>query len=316
MATTLSCRPIGHAPTGGPTARALALLTVLVLLTLGMSVASPAPTARAATGDVGVEGLSHSGTGTPTGTKRAESVLWWNDGSWWGNLWDTVSGDFHIFRLDTTTQKWLDTGVTTETRANTHSDVLWDGTTLYVASHLFVNDGLPSQPNFPTRLFRYTYNLTTKTYVSAGNPTQINNHKTETLVIDKDSTGRLWATWPQDNRIYVNRTATDGQTWGTPFILPSAPAVSVDDNSALIAYGPSGARKMGVMWSSQGGAATDGMYFSWHQDGGTDSSWSAARQRRRGPERRRPHEPQVAGLDRESVSTRRSRRRSPARPSP
>ena len=275
MAITLSCRPIGHADRG-PTARALALLTVLVLLTLGMSVASPAPTARAATGDAGVEGLSHSGTGTPTGTKRAESVLWWNDGSWWGNLWDTVSGDFHIFRLDTTTQKWLDTGVTTETRANTHSDVLWDGTTLYVASHLFVNDGLPSQPNFPTRLFRYTYSVTTKTYVSAGNPTQINNHKTETLVIDKDSTGRLWATWQQDNRIYVNRTATDGQTWGTPFILPIAPAVSVDDNSALIAYGPAGARKIGVMWSSQGGAATDGMYFSWHQDGAADTAWSAA----------------------------------------
>ena len=169
MATTLSCRRIGHTDRR-PTARALALLTVLVLLTLGMAVASPAPTARAATGDVGVEGLSHSGTGTPTGTKRAESVLWWNDGSWWGNLWDTVSGDFHIFRLDTTTQKWVDTGVTTETRANTHSDVLWDGTTLYVASHLFVNDGLPSQANFPTRLFRYTYNLTTKKYVVGRQP--------------------------------------------------------------------------------------------------------------------------------------------------
>jgi hypothetical protein len=275
VAITLSRRAIGE-PGVRPTARALALLTVMVLLTLGMTVAAPVPAARAATGDVGVEGLSHSGTGTPTGTKRAESVLWWNDGSWWGNLWDTVSGDFHIFRLDTTTQKWVDTGVTTETRANSHSDVLWDGTTLYVASHLFVNDGLPSQPNFPTRLFRYTYDSSTKKYVSAGNPTQINNRKTETLVIDKDSTGRLWATWQQDNRIYVNRTGTDGQTWGTPFSLASAPAVSVDDNSALIAYGPAGARKMGVMWSSQGGAAADGMYFSWHQDGAADSTWSAA----------------------------------------
>ena len=35
------------------------------------------------------------------------------------------------------------------------------------------------------------------------------------------------------------------------------------------------------MWSSQGGAATDGMYFSWHQD-------AAARHHLVGPPRRRP----------------------------
>ena len=200
-----------------------------------------------------MEGLSHSGTGTPTGTKRAESVLWWNDGSWWGNLWDTVSGDFHIFRLDTATQKWVDTG-------GDHRDPREHPLGRPVGRHHLVRRVAPvrqrraagSQPNFPRRLFRYTYNSSTRTYVSTGNPTQINNHKTETLVIDKDSTGRLWATWQQDNRIYVNRTGTDGQTWGTPFILPNAPAVSVDDNSALIAYGAR-CPKIGVMWSSQGG---------------------------------------------------------------
>ena len=69
------------------------------------------------------------------------SALWFNDGSWWGNLWDTASSDFHIFRFNAATKSWVDTGVTTETRANTHHDVLWDGTTLYVASYRFVNDG-------------------------------------------------------------------------------------------------------------------------------------------------------------------------------
>ena len=56
--------------------------------------------ARADPGDVGYQDSSYSGPGTPTGTKRAESVLWWNDGSWWADMWDTVSQDFHIFRLD------------------------------------------------------------------------------------------------------------------------------------------------------------------------------------------------------------------------
>jgi len=97
-------------------------------------------TASAATGDVGYQDQSFSGTGTPTGTKRAESVLWWNDGSWWADMWSTSAQDFHIFRLNLSTQTWSDTGVTIDTRSNTHADVLWDGAHVYVASHEFVAD--------------------------------------------------------------------------------------------------------------------------------------------------------------------------------
>jgi hypothetical protein len=68
----------------------------------------------AASADVGYRDFSYTGTGTPTGTKRAESVLWFNDGTWWGNMWSSAKADFHIFRLDTTTQQWIDTGVLTD----------------------------------------------------------------------------------------------------------------------------------------------------------------------------------------------------------
>ncbi|TNB77103.1 hypothetical protein FHJ30_00005, partial [Arthrobacter sp. BB-1] len=228
--------------------------------------------ASAAAGDVGDEGPSHSGTGTPTGTKRAESVLWFNDGVWWGNLWDTASSDFHIFRFNGSTRSWTDTGVATETRANTHHDVLWDGTTLYVASHQFVNDGLPAEPNFPTMMRRYSYDSNKKTY-SLLSSTQINNYKVETLTIDKDSFGRVWATWQQGNKIYLNVTGTDGKTWGTPFQHPATLSnVSVDDTSALIAFDG----KMGLMWSRQVGDATDGMYWSYHNDSDTSkTAWTA-----------------------------------------
>ena len=231
----------------------------------------PVP-ASAAPGDVGVEGPSHTGTGTPTGTKRATSALWFHDGSWWGNLWDTASSDFHIFRFNASTSSWVDTGVATDTRANTHHDVLWDGTTLYVASYRFVNDGLPAEPNFPTTMRRYSYNATSKTYSLRGSA-NINNHRVEALTIDKDSTGRVWATWQQGNRIYLNVTGTDGATWGAPFPHPAALSnVSVDDTSAVIAFGPG---KMGVMWSRQVGDATDGMYWSYHVDGAANTAWTA-----------------------------------------
>jgi hypothetical protein len=170
----------------------------VLLLALGV-VMVPVP-ASAATGDVGTEGPSHSGTGTPTGTKRATSALWFNDGLWWGNLWDTASSDFHIFRFNASTRTWVDTGVATDTRANTHHDVLWDGSRLYVASYRFVNDGLPAEPNYPTTMRRYSYDSSKKTY-SLLTSERINNQRVETLTIDKDSTGRVWATWQQGNRI-------------------------------------------------------------------------------------------------------------------
>ncbi|MDP9696365.1 UNVERIFIED_ORG: hypothetical protein J2X79_003945 [Arthrobacter globiformis] len=247
--------------------RSLWLHALLTALLLALTALVVPVTASAAVGDVGVEDFSHSGTGTPTGTKRQENALWFNDGIWWGNLWDTASSNFHIFRFNAATSSWVNTGVATETRANTHHDVLWDGTTLFVASHRFVNDGLPAQPNFPTTMRRYSYDSGTKKY-TLKDTTNINNQATETLSIDKDSTGRMWATWQQGNRIYLNVTATDGKTWGTPFPHPASLAnVSVDDNSAVIAFGPG---KIGVMWSRQVGDATDGMYWSYHVD--TDAS--------------------------------------------
>jgi hypothetical protein len=229
-----------------------------------------APAASAAAGDVGTEGLSHSGTGTPTGTKRAISALWFNDGIWWGSLWDTASSDFHVFKFNASTNSWSNTGVVTETRANSHQDVLWDGKTLYVASYRFVNDGLPSEPNFPTTMRRYSYDSVAKKYTLLGSE-QINNQKVEVLTIDKDSTGRVWATWQQGNRIFMNATATDGKTWGTPFAHPASLSnVSVDDTSAVIAFDG----KMGVMWSRQVGDATDGMYWSYHVDGAVTNAWT------------------------------------------
>ena len=133
-------------------------------IVLVASTMSLPPVASAATGDIGYEDQSFSGTSEPTGTKRAESLLWWNDGSWWANMWDTATSDFHIFRLDLPTQTWVDTGTTVDTRSNSHADVLWSGGHLYVASHLTINDELPAVPGYPSYLYRFSYNAVSKTY--------------------------------------------------------------------------------------------------------------------------------------------------------
>jgi hypothetical protein len=243
---------------------------LIAAVLLAASVLTVPVAAYGAPGDVGSEGPSHAGTGTPTGAKRAESVLWFNDGSWWGNLWDTRTLDFHIFRFEETRKQWVDTGVTTETRANTHHDVLWDGTTLSVASHMFVADGVAAVAGNPSTLRRYGYNTATDTYTLLGS-SRINEMRTESLVIDKDRQGQLWATWQQGNQIFVNNTGTDGATWGTPFPLPGG-SVSVDDTSALIAFGG----RVGILWSRQSStpAPSDGFYWSVHVDGATRTEWT------------------------------------------
>jgi hypothetical protein len=93
---------------------------------------------------------------------------------------------------------------------------------------------------------------------------------TETLVLDKDSTGRLWVTYMSREagsstyQVYVNTTDGADHNWGTPFPLswPGA-TVHVDDISSLIAFEDSSGPKIGVLWSNQ---LDDNFYFATHED--------------------------------------------------
>ncbi|MGH3922936.1 MAG: hypothetical protein ACRDTT_08730, partial [Pseudonocardiaceae bacterium] len=231
----------------------------------------PTPPAAAAA-DVGHEGPSFSGaTGSPSGSKP-QSKLWLNDGLWWASMFDTVSKDFHIFKLDTSTQKWTDTGTALDDRTNSRADVLWDGSKLLVASHVFSESPASGTPS---RLYRYSYSSASKKYtLDAGFPTQINNVKTETLVIDKNSgsSARLWATWVQDNKVFVNSANADGTGWGTPFVLPVSDAtVAKDDIASLVSYG---GNKIVIVWSNQ---TNSNVYYSVHVDGQPNGTWAQTR---------------------------------------
>jgi hypothetical protein len=239
------------------------------------SATSDATAAITASGSVGYRDQSFTGAGTaPTGSKP-ESKLWWNDGAWWASMWAGSGKGFHIFRLDRATQRWSDTGVQLDDRGGTRGDALWDGTHLYVASHVNSTCGCStSSPGYPSRLYRYSYNTTTHSYsLDTGFPVQINNTQTETLVIDKDSAGVLWATWAQDSKVMISHTQSgDDHSWSSPFVLPAGGASNLksDDISSLVAFGGG---KVGVMWSNQNDSA---MYFAYHVDGAADFSWTAS----------------------------------------
>ena len=248
---------------------AAGLALLLAILTAAPLAAAPAPAA-----DVGVAdfsffykpaGASSNRVLAPTGEKP-QSKLWYNDGRWWADLFSPAARAHRIFVLNRATQQWADTGVTLDPRPQTKSDCLWDGTHLYVAS----GGGLEATgAALDAKLFRYSY-AGGKYRLDSGFPVTIRTGGAEAIVLAKDSTGRLWATFAQQNRIYVTRSTTADTKWGTPFVVPASgtnTTVSADDISTVVAYGG----KIGVLWSNQ----TDGgFYFASHTDGAAATKWT------------------------------------------
>jgi hypothetical protein len=247
--------------------RFVALCATLVTV-LGV-VLMPASAARADTGDFGYEGPVYSGKSSPSADKP-QSKVWYNDGYWWASMLTSTSQQFHIFRLNRGTETWTDTGTVIDTRPNTSSDALWDGGKLYVASHVAVSSSSNSTSGKPAWLNRYSYNGVTKTYsLDAGFPSKISDFSSESLTMDEDSTGRLWATFTRLGKVYVGASNAGGTTWSTPSVLPtSGTTVSSDDISALVSFNG----KIGLMWSNQK-SSPPAMYFATHLDSAPVGTW-------------------------------------------
>jgi PKD repeat protein len=254
-----------------------AVAAAAVALALTPAIASAAP------GDIGTEDFNYAPIGgSPSGSKP-ESKMWFtDDGVWWASMFDPVSQNHMIFRLNRQTQQWTNTGVTIDTRNSTRADTLFDGTKnlLYVASHGFTTSASTSTTN-NGRLWRYKYDPATQKYsldtaagfTAAG--VRINTAQTETLVIDQDSTDRLWATWTQGNQVWVANTTNSTNTqWSSPITVPGSTTLNPDDISSLIAFKVGPTSQIGVMWSNQ---VDHKFWFATHPDlSALGTGWSAA----------------------------------------
>ena len=237
--------------------------TPALVALLAFALAAPAQASAAA----GFRDFSWSAPSMngPTAHKP-QSKLWNNDGAWWGYMFDRVSESWHIYRLNGATQQWTDTGTAVDSRNSTWADVLWDGSKLYIASA----GASATNSGDSARLYRYSYNPTTKQYTAdAGFPSTIVTGGMEAIVLDKDSTGKLWVTYTRNSRVYVNDSSIGGGSWATPFIVPvSGSTLSSDDISTVIRYNG----RIGVMWSNQVDGA---VYFASHADGAARTSWGS-----------------------------------------
>jgi hypothetical protein len=246
------------------------LVLAVVITTIGVfTTYAGNPSSAQVAGDIGYRDFSFAANGVsnPTGEKP-QSKLWFNDGVWWGSMFDRSTEEYHIYRNDWANHFWSDTGTLIDERNTSKADTLWDGTHLYVVSA----GTSTTNTSHGARIMRYSYNSTTKKYtLDQGFPVNITSTGLETIVLDRDTTGKLWVTYEQNQKIYVNRTLNDDRTWGTPFVLPvNGTNVASDDISSVVAFDS----QIGVMWSNQ---TDDAMYFATHNDGDPDDVWQGSR---------------------------------------
>ena len=110
-----------------------------------------------------------------------------------------------------------------------------DGSTVFVTTgsfgKLFFLDPRTNATtgDLGVRVRRYSYSPTSGTYTQdAGFPLDIGIGGIEAVVIDKDSTGVMWATWTQSNGIggrqvmVTHGSPADDRSWVPPFVLPAA----------------------------------------------------------------------------------------------
>src|SRR5215210_427558 len=216
-------------------------------------------TSAALAADTGYRDFSFSATGVsrPTGDKP-QSKLWFNDGSWWGILFTRSTKKYQIYRYDWAAHTWSDTGTVVDDRTSSRADALWDGNKLFVVSA----GSDSSKSSHSARVLRYAYDPATDTYSrDAGFPVTITNGGMEAIVLAKDTTGMLWVTYTQKNKVHVAHSTVNDLSWSQPFTLPvGATTVDPDDISSIIAFG----NQIGVMWSNQ---VDDAFYFATHTDG-------------------------------------------------
>jgi hypothetical protein len=247
--------------------RKVILLSALIVVTALLTSAGVALAAS----NIGYRDFSFAapGVGVPT-SMMAQSKLWFNDGTWWGVLFDRSTEEYHIYRYHWATHTWDDTGTLVDERNTSRADALWDGTYLYVAS---------AGPNSASsahsaRISRYSYDPSTERYsLDEGFPVTVTKGGTEAIVLDKDTSDKVWATYTKNRRVYVTHTlGGNDSSWIAPFVPPvRGTAVDSDDVSSIVAFDSrTAAPKIGLMWSNQ---ADDAVYFATHRDGEPNDAW-------------------------------------------
>ena len=169
---------------------------------------------------------------------KPQSKLWYQDGSWWGVL-DSPDGN-RIFELDGKAWKPAPNPDAVLGSHDGRADVVWDGKRLIVLLY---------HEHDPAQLFEFHYDPAARVYArDSGYPVALAIASgSETMVLDQDSQGRLWASYVAHKSVYVTHSETDHQVWDLPGQVVQE-GIDKDDISSIVAFG---GHSIGVFWSDQ-----------------------------------------------------------------
>ena len=191
---------------------------------------------------------------------KPQSKLWHHNNYWWACINNATK--LTIYKIDGAT--WipkfdLQSAVTPSLKGGT-CDVKWDGTNLFVAVF----------QQTVAKIYKLSFDPVTETFaILSGFPVSLTMPLgAETIVLEKDTTGRLWVTFEAESKIYVMySTSADHRTWvSTPYAL-GAP-VDPDDISTIVAFNG----WIGVAWTDQW---SQRVVFRHHKDTDPPTSWSS-----------------------------------------
>lgn len=232
--------------------------------------------AHAAPGDIGYKDQTYTAAigNTAATADKPESKLWYAYNTWWADMWSESAKAHHIFKLDTNTQQWADTGTAIDARPNTQSTALYDGNQVFIASHVIASSSSKSLTGNPTYLYRYSYNGSIWT-LDQNMPVAIQPYSVESLTIDEDGAGRIWAAFTRGAKVYVTVTTGKGFDPTVSFKAPWVPVVAganttvnADDIATVTTTAAGGVM---VLWSNQ----TDGaIYYGTHAKGAADTAFT------------------------------------------
>jgi Bacterial Ig-like domain len=254
--------------------RRLAVLVASAVVAWALLVTSAAATPVTA----GFRDFAYGSSASAPTADKPQSKLWFQDGRWWGVLFNSSTSRFEIYGFNLASQAtnaWTSTGTVVDVRRTTQSDVRWSGTKLYVVTHLKAGSS-NADPAMRVRRFGYTPGGTpgAGTYTLESS-TNVSSKSVESATVDRDSTGKLWVTWTEDttaNRraVFITHTVTTDTDFVTPYVLPAVNADNLgsDDISTLVASGG----KIGVLYSNQ---TTAQLQLATHADAnGDDRAWT------------------------------------------
>jgi hypothetical protein len=193
--------------------------------------------------------------------------MWYNDGLWWGVFSDTSLG-LYFYKLQNNTAT---KGALVDSDDQGKPDVLWDGNNLFVMIRKSVS---------LATLYKFSYDSSAQVYVlNPDFPVALNlsGGSSDALVMEKDSTGKLWATYTgtqgalSDGKIHVIwSTSADHEVWNTTGAeLESGLTPNTTEISAITHFQ---GNKIGVAWSNR---PAKEIAFRFHVDGEAETTWSA-----------------------------------------